>query len=142
MFYPIVLTTILFFAALGLKAIFKNLCALCFAFAGTWAILILADFFFKIPIDPVILGIYMGGSNVGLMYYLYSKLPEELSILKLPFLVTFFFLVYSFLSFTLDKASVLAVVSSWSVFLFIFLSKNFPKFKNFARKVIECCKNW
>lgn len=142
MLYPILITITLFFVGLGLRAIFKDLCALCFAFASTWIILIIANLFLKITANPLILGIYMGGNAVGLMYYLSSKLPKKFFVFKLPFLVSLVFLIYSFLYFNLEQTVLLSIILLWIIFLLLFNFRNFSNFKNFINKLIECCKDW
>lgn len=142
MLYPIILTIILFFVGLGLRTVLKNLCALCFAFAGTWVMLLLADLFFGLSIDPLILGIYMGGSAVGFMYYLSSRVPQRFSVLKLPFLVSLVFIIHSFLKSGLNKPTILTVALLWAVFLSIFAFRNFTFLKSLARKIAECCRDW
>lgn len=140
--YSILITVILFFVGLLLRTIIKDLCVLCFSIAGTWIVFVTADFVWQVSVNHLILGIYMGGSVIGLMYFLSSKLPEKFFIFKFPFILSLIFLIFSFLELNLDKTTLLVVALLWIVFLPIFFFRNFPGLKDFTRKIIECCKNW
>lgn len=78
---------ILFPVGILLKGVFPHLCAICFATSAAWILgllymLIGLDFVGEIDLIP--LGIFMGGSVVGSMYYLSSKLQKENQLFKLP----------------------------------------------------------
>ena len=141
MLYSILITITLFFVGLGLRVFLKNLCALCFAIAGTWIILIGENLFFGIITDTLVLGIYMGASATGFLYFLSTKLKEKYYIFKLPFLLTLFSMIYFFI-FGLDKNIVFTLFLLWLLFLSVFIFRNYPKLKHLASKIIECCRNW
>ncbi|MEK7461745.1 MAG: hypothetical protein AAB586_01610 [Patescibacteria group bacterium] len=135
MFIATILIIIFFVLSLGLKKIFTKICAICFAVSGTWLVGL------AIGLDLVILALLMGGTAVGLMYYLASALPEKFEFFKLPFLLSVFIVFYSILSRTLDILIILEVVVTWLLFGLIFLSRN-GRTKNWFKIVVECCKNW
>ena len=139
--YALLITIVLFFAGLLLRKVFKNLCALCFAVAGTWILLLFSDALGWISVDVLILAIYMGGSAVGLMYFLSSKLPEKYHLFKLPFILTLFGLIYLFLGGTRDNYA-LELLLLWILFVIIFVLKVSPTLQKIGREIIKCCKNW
>ncbi|OGY56682.1 MAG: hypothetical protein A2119_02975 [Candidatus Colwellbacteria bacterium GWA2_46_10] len=99
---------------------------------------------FGFEIDPLIMGILMGGSAVGIMYLLEKKMSEKYSILKFPFLLTLFTLTYIVLTdFGEGLLIYLIILFLWVVFLTVFLmGENVEVFKKIGKKLIECCKNW
>jgi hypothetical protein len=118
-----------------------KVCALCAAVATAWIILLIL-FFVGSPIDPVFLGILMGGSIVGVLYLLERNLPERLSIFKLSFFVTLLALVYLILGGNVDYQGGIVLVLLWIVSLGIYALRTVAGFKTVAKKMIECCKNW
>ncbi|MCR4260908.1 MAG: hypothetical protein NUV96_01000 [Candidatus Colwellbacteria bacterium] len=128
----------LFRFVLGLKV-----CALCAAVSTTWlGLLVMRLIGFEI--DPLIIGIFMGGSAVGIMYLLEKKMSKDYGIFKFPFLLTLFAFIYLVLTdFREGSAIYLIVLSLWIVFLTLFLVGGSAKiFKEIGKKLIECCKNW
>lgn len=140
------LLLIVAFFALGLLAqgiIRTRICALCVAVSFTWASLLLA-YWSGAAIDPAILGILMGGSTVGALYYLSARLQPTYAILKLPFFVTAAFAAYAMLrgAAALQWASVALIAGLWVVFGAVALSREHPGFRKATQKLIECCRNW
>ncbi len=139
----IVITT-LFVLYVALRFILKlKICALCAAVSTTWLGL-LGIKLFGFDIDPLIIGILMGGSAVGIMYLLEQKTPKKYHILKLPFLLTLFALTYIVLAdVPEERLTYLILLSLWVVFLSIFfMERNIRILKKVGKKLIECCKNW
>lgn len=135
MFWIIFSVTGLFLLSLGLKKFFPRLCAICFAVSVTWAAgLVLRS-------DPTILAILMGGSAVGLMYYLAGVLPRRFMVFKLPYLVTAFVLIFFVLRAEFDPPSLLALLGVWILFGLMFLFRD-GRTRAWFKKVVECCKNW
>lgn len=119
-----------------------KLCAICAAISTTW-IGLLALWFWGIEVDLLAVAMLMGGSAVGLMYLLEAKLPERWSVLKLPFLLTLFALIYVFLTQPFQANQIYLVIAAlWLIFLPLFLSGEKGRFQKAAQKIIECCKNW
>jgi FtsH-binding integral membrane protein len=141
---PILLILIgLFAIALVVRQItsFKT-CALCFAVSVSWLIG-LADYFSKRIIfdDPIILAILMGGSVVGLMYYLSSISPNKFSFFKFPYFITALFLINFVFSREATAPTVLLIVGIWLAFFLIFIFRD-KNTKNWFQKILECCRNW
>lgn len=89
------------------KALKINICVVCAGTAGTWISLSAARFA-GYPADPMIIGILMGGSVVGIMYQIEKKRrsaaapqqqPPPPPLLKLAFIIAGFSAVYSFLQY-------------------------------------------
>lgn len=135
MFEVILIILGLFVVALFLKSFLSQLCAICFAVSLTWLYGLYMGW------NPVILATLMGGSAVGFMYYLGSRLPENLFVFKLPYLVTALVLIWFILGNGLETRLLLALVGVWFVFVGIYLARHGVG-KHWFKKVVECCKNW
>lgn len=135
MFTATTLIIIFFVLSLGLKKIFPKVCAICLAVSGTWLVGFAAGF------DPVILALLMGGSAVGLMYYMVSILPEKFELFKLPFLLTILAIFSSILKMSIDKYVLALVLMAWLLLGLVFVFRN-GRAKNWFKTVVECCKNW
>ena len=133
----------LFILFIALRSIFKmQICALCAAVSTTW-ILLLALLYMGKGIDPLVIGILMGGSAVGLMYYLENKLPEKYHLLKFPFLITLILLIYLLLAQDTDKSIFYTYLAAmWVVFIALYFLRHRKGFRDTVKKLIECCKNW
>lgn len=128
-----------------LRKMFPHLCALCFAAFGTWLIglvYVALNGAEALGINSVSLGILMGGSAVGSMYYLFSKLSEEKQLFKLPYLITAFALVYAVLMREVVVEIAIGVGIVWLAFFALHGSRNVVAFKKGIQQIIECCKNW
>ncbi|MBS3903606.1 MAG: hypothetical protein KGZ30_04530 [Anaplasmataceae bacterium] len=143
MLNPLLLLTLFFIIGFVVRNFFwKNLCALCFSVSLTWVVLVYG-YWLKGAGDPVVLGILLGGSAVGGVYYLFSKIGERYQIFKFPLLLSTFWFVYQLFGFSntlREEITLIAVL--WSVFLIIFIFYTNQKWRSFGRKIIDCCKNW
>ena len=134
--------TVLFALLIGLRSLFNlKICALCGAVSTTWIIL-LVMFYGSVFNDPIILGVFMGGSVVGAMYLLEQKLPEHFQIFKLPFFLTFVSVAYLALMRSFTFEVVVIPVLLWICMGAIYAGRNIASLKTLGRKIIECCKNW
>jgi len=114
-----------------------KVCALCTAVFSTW-ILLLTLFYAGLSIDPLLIGILMGGSIVGSMYLLERKLPEKYTVFKLPFFLSLISIVYFLLNKEVILGSVIIVGGIWIIFVIFYLNNE----KRFIQKIIKCCRNW
>jgi len=120
----------------------KNICALCGAVSLTWVTMLVMYWLGK-DVDLLILGVLMGGSAVGFMYYLGTKVPEKCEILKFPFLLTLFWIFYRVLRGFEDVATESIILTGlWIIFGSIFLLYTNNQLRAIGKKLIECCKNW
>ena len=128
--------TVLFFLFLILRNFSKKICAVCLSVSLTWTILLIL-YFTGYFTDKILIAILMGGTSVGLFY----MFNERLSVFKLPFILSLISLIYFILEkIELNVIYLLALL--WIFFGFVYLFKSNKKFKFFANKLIECCKNW
>jgi hypothetical protein len=140
--FVIIGIVILFSIFIGLRSLSSlKICALCGAVSVSWIIL-LTLFYFKYEIDPVIIGLLIGGSTVGLIYILEQKLPEEYQLFKLPFYLTLISLSYFILEKSLIISTVIALSIIWLFTAVIYTGRRTKSLKELGRKIIECCKNW
>jgi|GEM_PF-2522591 len=139
------LIVLLFPIGILLRKRAPNLCAICFATSGAWII----GFIYMLISGSTIsdtnilsLGILMGGSVVGSMYYLSSKLSEENQLFKLPYLITLFALVYMVLTREFVGSMVVGVGGLWLLFFLLFSVRDSGRLKGSIAHIIKCCKNW
>lgn len=140
--YIFLAITILFALLIGLRSLFDlKICALCAAVSTTWIIL-LVMFYAGIFNNPILLGILMGGSIVGAMYFLEQKLSEQFQIFKLPFFLTLVSVAYFAILQRFAFEVVVIPTLLWILMGAIHAGRNIASFKTLGRKIIECCKNW
>ena len=142
LFYAIIGIIGLFFILLILKNIlnFKKLCVLCVSVSLTWIILLIL-FLTNIFTDKIIIAILMGHTSLGIFYLWEKNVREKFKIFRLPLLLTFIFIIYAVLE-NFEFNSLLLILGLWIVFSLIYLFRNNKKFSKFAKKLIECCRNW
>ncbi len=131
----------LFLILLLVKSIIKKeFCVLCVSFALSWITLLIL-YYSNIFVNKTIIAILMGMTALGIYYLLEKKVKKELTIFRLPFLLTLVFIIYIVLeNFNLNSLIFLGVL--WVVFILIYLFRNNTGFKKFTNKLIECCKKW
>lgn len=119
-----------------------KICVLCAAVALTW-IGLLTLWLMGIRVDPVLIAILMGGSVVGLMYLLASKLPERYQLFKLPFYLTGITIVYWLLGGVINILWLpISLAGLWLLALVLFVGRSNSGLSHFAQSIINCCKNW
>jgi len=111
----------------------KNICSVCAAISSTWILLFIARFFGWFNNDTL-LALLLGGSVVGLYYFILKN--KKLEFFRLPILLTLF--TISYLVFSLEYQLFIPVASVWILFFLISLGKN----KKLRERIILCCKNW
>ena len=135
-----------FVLALIVRSVIKlNICALCVAVSGTWIVL-LVRYTLTGTSDPVAIGILLGGSAVGGMYYISARLPERFHILKFPFLITAFWIIYRILQIpsggNINK-EIITLLTLWLVFGIVFAAhKKKSRLRGIAKTLIACCREW
>ena len=137
----LIIVAALFALFIAARALQIKVCAACAAFATTW-LLLLALSYRGVPVDPLLIGVLMGGSVVGVLYLLKEKLPEEYHLFTLPYLATFFPLAYILLGGRGEPGAYIIIALLWAVFGVVFLARKNTGWKSVAEKLITCCKNW
>jgi len=121
------------------------MCAICFATSGAWIVGLIYVLINKNSvkeIDTISLGILMGGSVVGSMYYLFSKLSEDKQLFKLPYLISLFALTHLVITQKFTGLTIVGVGVLWAIFLLLYSIRNNNYFKRGISHIIRCCKNW
>ncbi len=144
--------TIIFFLLLILKSFFlkeKKLCIICASMSLTWIILLALSVLGKFS-NPVLVALLIGQTAVGIFYVVEQKVREELTLFRLPFLLTLTYIAYGLLTFTvlagvnskilLESGVFLAIL--WGIFLLFYFYRHHPAFQEKVQKIIECCKRW
>ena len=132
----------LFIIFLAARTIGLKVCAVCAAAASTW-IGLLVLFYLGWHVDPVMIGILMGGSVVGTIYLLQEKLSERYQFFTFPFMVTLFSLAYLLLTdVRAEWSAYLLLAAMWAVFIALFSQRGNERLAGIVRKIIQCCRNW
>jgi hypothetical protein len=132
----------LFAMFIVVRSVFSiNVCALCASVSTTWIVLLVL-LYTGSAIDPLLIGILMGGSIVGVMYLLEEKLPEAYALFKLPFYVTLVVSVYVLLAERVSYLTLVILGVVWMFTLVLFVKKDAEHIKALGNKIINCCKNW
>lgn len=138
----IILVLLFFLAILAQKIFGKNFCAMCLSVSLTWIIVFIWGLFFG-ELDTVALGILMGGSAVGFMYFVF-RFNEKFQFFKFPFLIFLFWFVYQLIkgvtSDFLKEGLIVGVI--WAVFAIVYLFRNNRGLRDWSERIVECCKNW
>lgn len=118
-----------------------EICALCGAVTATW-VLLLGLLYAGMSLNPVLLGLLMGGSVVGAMYLLQNKLDHRYRIFSLPFLLSGISLAYLAIVKQVDVVALAVLGMLWLLFFVLYVRRHGKRIKDVSQKIIECCKNW
>ncbi len=117
-------------------------CALCGAAMLSWIIL-LPLYWKNIFTEPLLIALLIGTSITGIYYLAEKKVPERLTLFRLPFLLTLIILGFSLLrGISGVITGIVLVVPVWLAFLLVYFSRRSPKIQRVAKKIIACCKKW
>src|SRR3989338_1960123 len=117
-------------------------CALCGAVAVSWVTLLLL-YRAGIFSNRFLIALLVGQTIVGIYYVVEKKISKQLTLFRLPFLLTLIVLGFSLLEFNVNTiSSILFVAIIWILFIFIYFFRQHRKLKNITKKMIECCKKW
>ena len=116
---------------------------LCVSLAGTWLVLLVL---FRTGGygNTLLLALLMGQSVTGLHYLLEKRVPENLLIFRLPFVLTLTALAYLLLAPGAPVAAALATVlaAAWAAALAVYAWRDVGRFRRLARQIVECCRDW
>ena len=118
-------------------------CVLCASLAGTWLVL-LGLYRAGAYGNPLLLALLMGQSVTGLHYLLEKKVPDDLLVFRLPFVLTLTALAYLLLAPGAPVAAALAAVLAvaWAAALAVYARRDVGRFRRLARQLVECCRDW
>lgn len=143
---PALLLVLAFFVAalLAQRALGRPACALCAAVSLSWITLGVLHWSGVRAADPVLLALLMGGSAVGLMYYLAARLPDRYALFRLPFLMSVLWAVYGALRGTaaLRWADAALLLALWAAFGAVHAWRDHPRIRAIGARLLACCKDW
>lgn len=119
----------------------RKICAICAGVSATWIIFLILYRLGHVS-DPLLIGILMGESVIGIFYLIERKTKEEIHFFRLPFLLTLTFLAYTLISRILPYQVLGFVLGLWVLYGGIYLFRKKPSLNKMVKKIIECCKNW
>jgi hypothetical protein len=141
LFTPLFLIACLFLLMLLVKRITGwGLCAICAAVSTTWIILLVLFWAGRFP-HPVIIGVLMGQSTIGVYYLLERKVEKRFHLFRLPFLLTATLGVVAALG-EFESGAAWLVAAVWLLFFGVHFLHNSAWGKRIAEHIIACCKNW
>lgn len=136
-------TTTLFAVYLVIQSLTKiKICAVCAAISTTWVIL-LSMRLLGFTIDPLVVGVLMGESVVGLYSLLEKKAPKSWELFRWPYIVTMTVGVYMVVGVRQHVVlAVLFLTLIWSIYAVIYTFQRYPSVKKVMERLIACCRNW
>ena len=136
------LITGLFFALLIAKRwVKKEFCVMCVSISSTW-LLFLVPHLLGYRSDPMLLGILMGESIVGMFYLMEKKTKERWHIFRLPFLLTLTLVAYALIAKSWTPGASILVIALWFIFGLIYMLRTYESLSRIAKHIIACCKRW
>lgn len=145
--FVLMMIVILFILLLFIqKFLNRKLCALCGAVMMSWIVLFIL---YKAGIfsNLLLMALLIGESTVGFYYLVEQKVPRQLTLFRLPFLLTL--IIMGVLILELGSGNIPSSVSSiwfvtaiWFLFIFIYLFRHHQKLRHITKKMINCCKRW
>lgn len=125
----------------------KSFCVLCAAVSLTWLLLLVLSWRLKIFDDILLIALLLGGSIVGMLYFLEKKvaekkMPEKYLLFRLPLYLTMVSGAYFVLNRTVIGIIIIPLLILWLLFILIFLYQHNYRIRALAEKIITCCKNW
>lgn len=137
------LITVFFLLLLLFQHLFnKKFCGLCGAVVLTWVSLLMLYSLGKFD-NFIVIALLLGQSTLGIFYLAEKKVPEPLTLFRLPFLITLIFIALVLLVPTfLELRTILMVGALWLMFLALYFYRRTPAWHSLVKNIIECCKNW
>lgn len=139
----------LFFVILIARQLLPNkfkekICGICLTVTLTWIGLLIL-YWNNLFENTIIISLFMGSTVLGIFYLTEKKAEKskkELTLFRLPFLLTLFLLGYSLITLQIYEKSLLLLVVLWALFILIYVYRNNKKINSFVNKIVECCKRW
>lgn len=136
----------LFFALLLLKQLLPKkikdkFCVLCATISASWVTLLVL-YLSGVYGDPILIGMLIGQSIIGLFYLLEKRVKEELKVFALAFILTLTYLFYSILTKKFIVQVFLMLLVLWGFLLFVYMYRSNKNISKFVNKLVECCKRW
>jgi hypothetical protein len=139
----ILATTVIFVLSLLAQSFTRlKFCAVCVTISLTWLTLLIA-WLVGYPIDPMLIGVLMGESVVGLYYLIEKKARVDWHIFRWPYLVTMTVLVYLVVGVRSGVWQALILLALiWIVWGSVFVLRKYPSVKKITERLLACCRDW
>lgn len=119
----------------------KRFCVICAAVSLTWMTFLVLSWL-KLVENTIALALLMGQSITGIYYMAESKVSKEVTVFRLPFLLTLTVLAYSLITAQVDISAMLLGGGVWIATLLIYGYRTHPTTKKLVQKLIACCRRW
>ena len=138
--------TILFFLILIIKyfipkEINVKICAICISISLVWISLLILYYFGKFE-NNTIIALLMGMTILGIVYTVERNVKKELTLFRLPFLLSLFTLGYFALMYSLNLNTIIFLSCMWLLFIIVYFYRNNSSMKKMIDSIVECCKKW
>lgn len=138
-------TTAIFLIALFVRSLGSRhlkFCAVCITISLTWLFLLIAKLL-GYAINPILIGVLMGESIVGLYYLIEKKAPSTWQVFRWPYIITMTVVVYLIVGVRSGAwLAILLLISLWIVWGTIFALKKSPPAKKIMERLVACCRDW
>ncbi len=130
-----------FLLLLGKEITGRKFCAICASIAGTWTVLLI---FYRLNGwgDPLLIALLLGQSITGIYYLLEAKMPERLTLFRLPFILTATLLGYFLLGGEKEVGAALLLALLWLGFGMIYAWRARSSTGEIFKRIVACCRNW
>ncbi len=91
--------------------------------------------------EPLLVGILLGHSSLGIYYLAEKKMSSELLLFRLPLLLTLISIAYVLLVRQHLSIILLFLAVFWLLFIGLYALRT-TKLKNMVQKIVKCCKKW
>jgi hypothetical protein len=134
---------LLFVVLLAIKKITQlRFCVICASISLIWMSLLVLQRLGLFD-NLVLIAVLMGGSIVGIYYWLEKKVREQLHLFRLPVLLSLMFLAYVLLGAVDDALSTIGLLGVlWVIFGFLYAYQSNNKVHNIVARIIACCRDW
>lgn len=118
----------------------RKFCAICAAVSLTMASL-LGWYWISGKGDPILLGILLGQSILGLFYLAEHYAPKPLLVYRLPFLLALTALGYALITRSFPQDAFMFLIAVVFLFGAVHVLR-IPAARKLTKNIIECCKRW
>ena len=141
----ILATTAVFLIALFVHSLGSGrlkFCTVCVTVSLTWLFLLIVRLL-GYSINPILIGVLMGESIVGLYYLIEKKAPPAWQIFRWPYIITMTIVVYLIVGVRAGAwQAILLLISLWIIWGSVFALRKFPPVKKIMERLIACCRDW
>lgn len=118
-----------------------RMCAICISVSLSWISLLIL---YRVGViqDAIILALLMGQSSLGVYYLIEKYAPKELTIFRLPFLLSLTLIAYMLISWTVPVWAILFNALVWLLLIGLYAYRRSPKLSAGINSLIDCCSKW